>query len=104
MPFHVCSCFIIAAEPLNPRCDKIKRAQQAQFPLLIGFKNAPQAEIPITLDELYREYCRLTAWSYPLAEMPFVSSWMLLRASTPYLWMHWCESGMADPTTSFSSQ
>ncbi|KAG8949392.1 hypothetical protein FRC04_008627 [Tulasnella sp. 424] len=51
----------------------IKRAQQAQFPLLIGFKNAPQAEIPITLDELYREYCRLTAWSYPLAEMPFLA-------------------------------
>ncbi|KIO22657.1 hypothetical protein M407DRAFT_79013 [Tulasnella calospora MUT 4182] len=57
----------------------IKRAQQTKFPLLIGFKNAPQEDVPITLDELYREYCKLTGWVYPLAEMPFVSSWMLLR-------------------------
>ncbi|KAG8911227.1 hypothetical protein FRC00_006851 [Tulasnella sp. 408] len=57
----------------------IKRAQQAKIPLLIGFKNAPQADVPITLDELYREYCKLTGWGYPLVEMPFVSSWMLLR-------------------------
>ncbi|KAG8976120.1 hypothetical protein FRB90_009306, partial [Tulasnella sp. 427] len=57
----------------------IKRTQQAKFPLLIGFKNAPQVEVPISLDDLYREYCKLTGWSYPLLEMPFVSSWMLLR-------------------------
>ncbi|KAG8934852.1 hypothetical protein FRC01_014018 [Tulasnella sp. 417] len=57
----------------------IKRAQQAKVPLLIGFKNAPRGDVPITLDELYREYCKLTGWVYPLVEMPFVSSWMLLR-------------------------
>ncbi|GJJ08605.1 hypothetical protein Clacol_002824 [Clathrus columnatus] len=44
-----------------------------------GFKNATY--IPITMEELEREYCQLTRQAYPIQEMTFVRSWMLFRLS-----------------------
>ncbi|EPT00340.1 hypothetical protein FOMPIDRAFT_1101889, partial [Fomitopsis schrenkii] len=44
---------------------------------MVGFKNV-QA-VPISLEELEREYCRLTTQPYPITEMVFARSWMLFR-------------------------
>ena len=44
-----------------------------------GFKNAAAEEVPISLEALEREYCKLMAQSYPIVEMVFVRSWMLFR-------------------------
>ncbi|EMD33149.1 hypothetical protein CERSUDRAFT_118211 [Gelatoporia subvermispora B] len=46
---------------------------------LPGLKNAKDA--PIQLEELEREYCRLTKQPYPIEEMIFARSWMLFRLS-----------------------
>jgi len=54
---------------------------EAPDSLLFGFKGLPSDEMPVTLDELYREYCRITGFQYPLIEMPYVSSWMIFRLS-----------------------
>ncbi|KAF9560974.1 APH-domain-containing protein [Agrocybe pediades] len=43
-----------------------------------GFKNAT-VDVPISLEDLEREYCRLTNQAYPLQEMIFVRSWMVFR-------------------------
>ncbi|KAF7968618.1 hypothetical protein HWV62_30011 [Athelia sp. TMB] len=45
--------------------------------LLKGFKG--DTNVPISLEELEREYCRLTKSEYPIKEMPFARSWMLFR-------------------------
>ncbi|KAJ7188722.1 kinase-like domain-containing protein [Mycena filopes] len=47
-------------------------------PLIQAFKDAPQLQ-PIPLEDLEREYCRLTKQAYPIREMVFVRSWMLFR-------------------------
>ncbi|KAJ7772084.1 kinase-like domain-containing protein [Mycena maculata] len=49
-----------------------------QQPFIRGFKGAPE-EAPTVLEDLEREYCRLTNRSYPIKEMVFVRSWMLFR-------------------------
>lgn len=49
--------------------------------LLLGFKNTSYA--PCELEELYREYCKLTDQPYPIPEMVFANSWMLFRVSLP---------------------
>ena len=46
---------------------------------MLGFKNKAPEDVPIALDELYRRYCELTERSYPIREMPYISSWMLFR-------------------------
>ena len=48
------------------------------FPMR-GFRNNP--DIPVSLNELERQYCTLTGFSYPITEMPFVLSWVLFRVS-----------------------
>ncbi|KAJ7668700.1 kinase-like domain-containing protein [Mycena polygramma] len=50
----------------------------AQQSFMNGFKDAPALQ-PIALEELEREYCRLTHQPYPITEMVFVRSWMLFR-------------------------
>ncbi|KAJ6631529.1 kinase-like domain-containing protein [Mycena sp. CBHHK59/15] len=50
----------------------------SQEPFMRGFKDDPEAT-PIPLEDLEREYCRLTNQSYPIKEMVFVRSWMLFR-------------------------
>ncbi|KAF5326626.1 hypothetical protein D9611_000276 [Ephemerocybe angulata] len=45
---------------------------------LRGFKNTTK-DVPIPLEDLEREYCRLTNQPYPITEMIFVRSWMLFR-------------------------
>jgi len=49
-----------------------------QFSLMRGFKNTTK-DVPISLEDLEREYCRLTNQPYPIKEMVFVRSWMLFR-------------------------
>ncbi|KAG8860095.1 hypothetical protein FRB96_004118 [Tulasnella sp. 330] len=52
---------------------------ESDYPLLVGFKGAPEGQQVVTLDELHREYCKMTGFKYPLVEMPYVSSWMVFR-------------------------
>ncbi|KAJ3572099.1 hypothetical protein NP233_g3308 [Leucocoprinus birnbaumii] len=47
---------------------------------LRAFKNATQ-DVPIPLEDLEREYCRLSKQPYPIPEMVFARSWMLFRLS-----------------------
>ncbi|KAJ6497628.1 kinase-like domain-containing protein [Mycena sanguinolenta] len=48
-------------------------------PFMSGsFKGAPERQ-PIALEDLEREYCRLTKQPYPIPEMVFARSWMLFR-------------------------
>jgi len=71
----------------NPLADLGNLTMQFRFgpavaksgPLADGFHGAPSAEVPITLEEVEREYCRVTKVSYPIPEMSFVASWMLFR-------------------------
>ena len=44
-----------------------------------GFKNVEG--VPITKEELEEEYCKVTGWSYPIAGIVFVRSWMVMRVS-----------------------
>ncbi|KAH0829094.1 kinase-like domain-containing protein [Lanmaoa asiatica] len=48
------------------------------FNLIKAFKNTTK-DVPIPLEDLEREYCRLTNQAYPIEEMIFVRSWMLFR-------------------------
>lgn len=47
---------------------------------MVGFKNQSK-DVPIALEVLEREYCRLTKQPYPIPEMIFARSWMLFRVS-----------------------
>ena len=47
--------------------------------LIKGFKNVGNA--PITKEEMEEEYCRATGWPYPITEIAFVRSWMVMRVS-----------------------
>jgi hypothetical protein len=44
-----------------------------------GFKN--MANPPITKEEMEEEYCKITGWPYPITEMVFARSWMIMRVS-----------------------
>ncbi|EIW80348.1 APH-domain-containing protein [Coniophora puteana RWD-64-598 SS2] len=58
------------SEGLNPR----------KYPLMKAFKRSPNPEeVPIPLEDLEREYARLSGRSYPMPEMPFVRSFMVWR-------------------------
>ncbi|KAH9165026.1 protein kinase subdomain-containing protein PKL/CAK/ACAD [Lactarius sanguifluus] len=46
----------------------------------VGYKNRPSTE-PISLAELEREYCRVTRQPYPITEIVFARSWMLIRST-----------------------
>ena len=43
-----------------------------------GFRNA-NVDVPISLEDLEREYCHITKQAYPIPEMVYVRSWMLFR-------------------------
>lgn len=43
-----------------------------------GYKGTSE-NIPIALEDLEQEYCRLASQPYPILEMVFVRSWMLFR-------------------------
>jgi len=47
---------------------------------MTGFKNTI-VDVPISLEDLEKEYCRLTSQPYPIPEMVFVRSWMFFRVS-----------------------
>lgn len=42
-----------------------------------GFKNVEN--VPITKEEMEEEYCKATDWPYPITEIVFVRSWMVMR-------------------------
>lgn len=44
-----------------------------------GFKNVEN--VPITKEEMEEEYCEATSWPYPITEIVFVRSWMVMRVS-----------------------
>ena len=44
-----------------------------------GFKNVKN--VPITKEEMEEEYRKATGWSYPIKEIVFVRSWMVMRVS-----------------------
>ncbi|KZV70009.1 kinase-like protein [Peniophora sp. CONT] len=45
-----------------------------------AYKNATEADgVPIPLEDIEREYCRLMGLAYPIKDMIFVRSWMLMR-------------------------
>lgn len=48
--------------------------------LMGGFRNA-DVDVPIPLEDLEREYCRITKQAYPIPEMVYVRSWMLFRVN-----------------------
>jgi len=47
---------------------------------LRGYKNTT-VDVPIPLEDLEREYCKLGKLPYPMPEMTFVRSWMFFRLS-----------------------
>ncbi|KAG2366201.1 kinase-like domain-containing protein [Suillus spraguei] len=55
-----------------------KDSEVTKFTVIKSFKNATK-DVPIPLEDLEREYCRLTNQLYPIKEMVFVRSWMLFR-------------------------
>ncbi|KAG8750946.1 hypothetical protein FRC14_008267, partial [Serendipita sp. 396] len=50
---------------------------QEATPLIRGLKNSPDS--PIQLEDIRKEYCRLTKQPYPLQGATFTSSWMIFR-------------------------
>ncbi|KAG1737895.1 kinase-like domain-containing protein [Suillus paluster] len=50
----------------------------SEFTVIKPFKNATK-DVPIPLEDLEHEYCRLTNQPYPIKEMVFARSWMLFR-------------------------
>ncbi|KAF8882652.1 kinase-like domain-containing protein [Mucidula mucida] len=49
--------------------------------MMSAFKGATLEEVPIKYEEMEQEYCRLLRQPYPIQELVFVRSWMLLRLS-----------------------
>ncbi|KAF7304649.1 APH domain-containing protein [Mycena kentingensis (nom. inval.)] len=54
-------------------------ALDSNEPFMRGFKGLPSSEVPASLDDLQREYCRLAKYPYPITEMLYVRSWMIFR-------------------------
>lgn len=69
-----------------------KQAFPEGVTLAIAFKNN-DAEAPIALDVLEREYCRVTHQPYPIPEIVFARSWMLFRVSR---WLVYIASNEAE--------
>lgn len=44
-----------------------------------GFRGSPPEDVPLTAEEVMREYCRVMNVPYPIREMTFVLSWMIFR-------------------------
>ncbi|KAJ7198594.1 kinase-like domain-containing protein [Mycena pura] len=57
----------------------IQSIQDGTQTFMRGFKGASPEEMPVSLEDLEREYCRLTHQPYPIKESLFVRSWMIFR-------------------------
>jgi aminoglycoside phosphotransferase (APT) family kinase protein len=55
-----------------------KDSMITEFTIIRPFKNATK-DVPIPLEDLEREYCRLANQPYPIKEMVFARSWMVFR-------------------------
>ncbi|KXN87459.1 Acyl-CoA dehydrogenase family member 11 [Leucoagaricus sp. SymC.cos] len=60
--------------------DKKNIPEGGSLTLVRAFKNTT-VDVPIPLEDLEREYCRLWNQPYPIPEMVFVRSWVLFRLS-----------------------
>lgn len=47
---------------------------------LEGVKGIPYDQLPVTLEDLQREYCKNSRLSYPIDGAAYATSWMLFRA------------------------
>ena len=45
-----------------------------------GLKGIPYDQIPVTLEDLQREYCKVSGLSYPIVGADYATSWMFFRA------------------------
>ncbi|KAH6914018.1 protein kinase subdomain-containing protein PKL/CAK/ACAD [Coprinopsis sp. MPI-PUGE-AT-0042] len=62
----------------QPWAINMKDIAQGSALSMRGFKGTTE-DVPIPLEDLEREYCRLMKLDYPIKEMVFVRSWMLFR-------------------------
>ena len=44
-----------------------------------GVKGMPYDQLPVTLEDLQREYCKVSGLSYPIEGADYATSWMLFR-------------------------
>lgn len=55
---------------------------------LKGVKGIPYDQLPVTLEDLQREYCKVSRLSYPIEGAAYATSWMLFRARLPSVILH----------------
>ncbi|KAK1220365.1 hypothetical protein PQX77_016856 [Marasmius sp. AFHP31] len=46
-----------------------------------SFKNNTSRDVPITMEEMERLYCKLMSYEYPIRELVFVKSWNMFRGA-----------------------
>ena len=44
-----------------------------------GVKGMPYDQLPVTLEDLQREYCKVSGLSYPIEGADYATSWMFFR-------------------------
>jgi len=45
-----------------------------------GVKGIPYDQLPVTLEDLQREYCKVSGLAYPIESAAYATSWMFFRA------------------------
>jgi hypothetical protein len=55
---------------------------------LKGVKGVPYDQLPVTLEDLQREYCKVSGLSYPVEGAAYATSWMFFRARLPPIVLH----------------
>jgi hypothetical protein len=55
---------------------------------LKGVRGIPYDQLPVTLEDLQREYCKVSRLSYPLEGATYATSWMLFRVRPPPVILH----------------
>jgi len=53
-----------------------------------GVKGIPYDQLPVTLEDLQREYCKVSGLSYPIHGADYATSWMFFRASLLHVIAH----------------
>jgi len=48
---------------------------------LKGIKGTPFDQVPVKLEDLQREYCKVSGLSYPIEGADYATSWMLFRSA-----------------------
>jgi len=55
---------------------------------LKGVRGIPYDQFPVTLEDLQREYCRVSRLPYPIEGAVYATSWMFFRARLPPAILH----------------